>query len=65
MIPVCDIALKVPSTTTARIQEMHITLGQMLCGAIEQRLGLVDVSYADEGPMLGMEDMASMLRQVA
>jgi len=37
----CDILLIVPSGTTARIQEMHITLGQMLCGALEQRLGLV------------------------
>lgn len=36
-----DILLKVPSSTTARIQEMHITLGQMLCGALEYRLGLV------------------------
>jgi len=34
--------LIVPSTTTARIQEMHITLGQMLCGALEQALGLVE-----------------------
>lgn len=33
--------LVVPSDTTARIQEMHITLGQMLCGAIEIELGLV------------------------
>ncbi|HXD43747.1 MAG TPA: SIS domain-containing protein [Pseudolabrys sp.] len=32
--------LIVPSDTTARIQEMHITLGQMLCGAIEIELGL-------------------------
>jgi D-sedoheptulose 7-phosphate isomerase len=32
--------LVVPSDTTARIQEMHITLGQMLCGAIEIELGL-------------------------
>ncbi len=36
-----DPLLVVPSQTTARIQEMHITLGQMLCGALEQRLGLV------------------------
>jgi D-sedoheptulose 7-phosphate isomerase len=35
-----DIALIVPSNTTARIQEMHITLGQMLCGALERALGL-------------------------
>jgi D-sedoheptulose 7-phosphate isomerase len=32
--------LIVPSDTTARIQEMHITLGQMLCGALEIELGL-------------------------
>jgi D-sedoheptulose 7-phosphate isomerase len=30
----------VPSNTTARIQEMHITLGQMLCAALERELGL-------------------------
>jgi D-sedoheptulose 7-phosphate isomerase len=36
-----DPLLLVPSATTARIQEMHITLGQMLCGALEIELGLV------------------------
>jgi len=36
-----DPLLIVPSDTTARIQEMHITLGQMLCGALEIELGLV------------------------
>lgn len=36
-----DPLLVVPSTTTARIQEMHIAVGQMLCGALERRLGLV------------------------
>lgn len=39
---ICDLVLKVPSQTTARIQEMHIMLGQMLCGALELKLGLVD-----------------------
>ncbi len=34
--------LIVPSNTTSRIQEIHITLGQMLCGALEKGLGLVD-----------------------
>ncbi len=34
--------LIVPSTVTARIQEMHITLGQMLCGALE-----IDLGYAE------------------
>jgi len=37
----CDCLLAVPSTVTARIQEMHITLGQMLCAALEADLGLV------------------------
>jgi D-sedoheptulose 7-phosphate isomerase len=36
-----DHLLLVPSSTTARIQEMHILLGQMLCGALEIELGLV------------------------
>jgi len=40
MRPLCDHLLVVPSATTARIQEMHITLGQMLCGALEIELGL-------------------------
>lgn len=41
MVGLADPILIVPSNTTARIQEMHITLGQMLCGALELRLGLV------------------------
>ena len=40
MVRLADHLLVVPSDTTARIQEMHITLGQMLCGAIEIELGL-------------------------
>lgn len=35
-----DPCLIVPSRTTARIQEMHLALGQMLCGAVEIALGL-------------------------
>jgi D-sedoheptulose 7-phosphate isomerase len=35
-----DPLLVVPSRTTARIQEMHILIGQMLCGALEKELGL-------------------------
>ena len=36
---VADIALIVPSKTTARIQECHILLGHMLCGAIKAEFG--------------------------
>lgn len=36
-----DACLIVPAQSTRRIQEMHITLGHMLCGALEKSLGLV------------------------
>lgn len=38
---ICNVLIQVPSSTTARIQEMHITIGQMLCGALEKKLGLI------------------------
>jgi D-sedoheptulose 7-phosphate isomerase len=41
MAAFADHLLAVPSVTTARIQEMHLVLGQMLCGGIEIQLGLV------------------------
>lgn len=40
MAGLAEHVLVVPSDSTARIQEMHITLGQMLCGALEIELGL-------------------------
>ncbi|HEY4722916.1 MAG TPA: SIS domain-containing protein [Anaerolineae bacterium] len=40
MVGLADHLLIVPSDTTARIQEIHIMLGQMLCGALEIELGL-------------------------
>jgi D-sedoheptulose 7-phosphate isomerase len=40
LVGLADPLLVVPSSTIARIQEMHIALGQMLCGAIEIELGL-------------------------
>ncbi|MBL6927892.1 MAG: SIS domain-containing protein [Rhodospirillales bacterium] len=41
MKTLADPFLVVPSDDTARIQEMHITLGHMLCGALEKELGLL------------------------
>jgi D-sedoheptulose 7-phosphate isomerase len=38
---ICDAIIVVSSTVTARVQEMHILIGHMLCKALEQRLGLV------------------------
>ncbi len=40
MNALCNHMLIVPSDVTARIQEMHILIGHMLCGGLEQKLGL-------------------------
>jgi D-sedoheptulose 7-phosphate isomerase len=37
---ICDLAVVVPSATTARIQEAHIFIGHALCAMVESRLGL-------------------------
>lgn len=34
----CDLCLCVPSKSTARIQEMHITIGHAICELLEERL---------------------------
>ncbi len=36
----CDVAIVVPSDSTARIQEAHAFIGHTLCGLIESALGL-------------------------
>jgi D-sedoheptulose 7-phosphate isomerase len=38
MAALCDVLIRVPSSETARIQEMHITVGHALCQALETRL---------------------------
>ena len=40
MPELADPVIIVPATSTRRIQEMHITLGHMLCGALEKSLKL-------------------------
>jgi D-sedoheptulose 7-phosphate isomerase len=49
MRDLADPLLIVPGEDTARIQEMHITLGHMLCGALERSLGLLPDTQG-EGP---------------
>ena len=34
-----DISLIIPSYSTARIQEMHIFIGHILCDLVEKELG--------------------------
>jgi D-sedoheptulose 7-phosphate isomerase len=36
----CDVAIVVPSGTTARIQEAHVFIGHTLCALVEEALGL-------------------------
>jgi len=40
MPDIADPVIIIPATSTRRIQEMHITLGHMLCGALEKSLKL-------------------------
>jgi D-sedoheptulose 7-phosphate isomerase len=40
MVGLAEPLLIVPADSTARIQELHITLGHMLCAALEAELGL-------------------------
>lgn len=41
---IADPLLMVPSDDGVRIQEMHMTIGQVFCAALERRLGLVQDS---------------------
>ena len=38
MRALCDLCLCIPSKNTARIQEMHITIGHAICELLEERL---------------------------
>ena len=35
MASLCDVCICIPSTTTARVQEVHLTIGHILCGLVE------------------------------
>ena len=38
MAGLCDVCICVPSGVTARIQEVHLTIGHILCGLVEDEL---------------------------
>jgi D-sedoheptulose 7-phosphate isomerase len=38
MAEVCDICIHIPSTSTPRIQEAHITVGHIICAMVENEL---------------------------
>jgi D-sedoheptulose 7-phosphate isomerase len=35
MLEVCDLALRIPSNETPKVQEGHITIGHIICGLVE------------------------------
>ncbi len=35
MASLCEVCIAVPSTVTARVQEVHLTIGHILCGLVE------------------------------
>ena len=39
MASVCDVCICVPSIVTARVQELHLLIGHILCGLVEDALG--------------------------
>ena len=38
MVPLCNLCICVPSAVTARIQEVHLTIGHILCGLVENAI---------------------------
>lgn len=38
MLDLCDVIVRVPSAQTNHIQEMHIAIGHLLCGMVEDQL---------------------------
>ena len=40
---ISDEIISIPAQNTSRIQEAHILIGQMLCNALEFKLGLSDL----------------------
>ena len=38
MASLCDVCIRAPSSVTARIQELHLTIGHILCGLVEHAL---------------------------
>lgn len=38
MPPLCDYCIRVPSSETPKIQELHMVLGHIICGLVEQEM---------------------------
>ncbi len=50
LAPIVDVAIVVPSNTTARIQECHITIGHVLCEFVDGELQVKDRGRDDSLP---------------
>ena len=49
MAVLCDVCIRVPSSLTARVQEVHLTIGHILCGLVEETLGWFAVPPSGHG----------------
>ncbi|MDX1408494.1 MAG: SIS domain-containing protein, partial [Saprospiraceae bacterium] len=38
VVSLCELSVRVPSTDTARIQEMHILIGHLICSLVENEM---------------------------
>ncbi len=60
----CDVCLRVPSRTTARIQECHITIGHLFCEAIDAQvadgLAAADPGERHHAKHLSLEQAAEL-----
>ena len=45
----CDVGLAVPSTVTARIQELHITIGHILCEVLDEAFAPARTAHGANG----------------
>ncbi len=48
----CDAGIAVPSTVTARIQECHITIGHLLCEALDEAFAPASAPSGERAPAL-------------
>ncbi len=61
MAEVCDVCIRVPADSTARIQECHIVIIHILCGAVEESLFGESASAQSFDPDVATADLNTTL----
>lgn len=57
---VCDACIVVPSTSTARIQEIHITVGHLLCEAVDLLLAGTGTGTGTGEKVVSIDELVAM-----